>query len=995
MKKDQGSIFTIPAGCSFLDSLASNMVDETNGDFSSLSEFVVLLPTRRACRALRDSFLRILEGAPTVLPTMQPIGDSEETALVSDTADGFANADLPPAMPDTFRILALAKRIQSHKPRVPEGSTHVSQPDQALLLARELAGFLDLVQTERLDFASLSALVPDDLAMHWQETLGFLCDFTENWPLDVKRFGFLEPAERRNKILNARVQHWKRNPPSGCILAAGSTGSIPATSDLLATVASMPRGRVILPGLDLKSDEENWAAISKDSTHPQFGMARLLDRLKVKRKNVAVWGSLGECETRSRLILEAMRPATMTVAWQNLRKAKPLSTDGINLIECSNEAEEAGIVALLLRKQIEVEGKTAALVTSDRRLARRVAMALKRWNIDIDDSAGMPLAETFPAIFMRLIAEMIAEKFSPVSFLALGKHPLSAAGFNLGTFLSGIRKMDKLLLRGPKPSPGIAGIRDLLSTNDIKNQSSDIKDFLLNVIDEIGSRCQEMTSLDGVTVPLDNLVNSHIKVAESLAQTEAQTGAERLWAGVNGEALAKFFSELRTFAGIFSEVSLHNYPAVLNILMRRSTVRPRYGMHPRLNVWGPLEARLQTADCVVLAGLNEGNWPLEVGPDPWFSRPMRRSFGLPPAEQRIGLSAHDFSQLLAAPEVFLTRSRKVDGTPTVPTRWLSRIKAVLRASGQVPGLEVPDDWACWQVLLDRPDSFSPIEPPAPRPPVSVRPKKLSVTQIETLMRDPYGIYARHIIGLKKLEPLEADPGASQNGIIVHAVLDRYISHCANNKPTDELATLIRIGKEVFDQNTLRPSVKAFWWPRFCRIAEWFVEFERKRRSKVSQSLTERCGSIRLQTKYGSFELTARVDRIDQLVDGKLEIIDYKTGGIPSRGQVEIGLAPQLPLEAVITNQGGFEGLDGVRAPRVSALSHWKLTGGDPAGIVQTFETNVEMLAEEALAGVQALVEKFNDPSTPYSAIPVENRKPRHNDYAHLERILEWSSNYKK
>ena len=994
MFRPEDSIFTIPAERSFLDSLASQMIIETEGDLSHFSETIVLLPTRRACRALQDSFLRIREGVPTALPVMHAIGDIDEEELAFDSIAGIDIADLAPAMPDSHRILSLAKRIQSHSISLPEVPTNISSPDQALLLAVELARFLDMVQTERLDFAGLDTLVPEDLAMHWQETLGFLRDFTENWPLEVERLGFLEPAERRNRLLDARVQQWGKNPPAGPVIAAGSTGSIPATADLLALVARMPQGRVVLPGLDLLSDATNWAAISKDPAHPQFGMAKLLKRLKVKREDVAVWGHQSICEQRSRLILEAMRPAPMTAVWHNLGKSEPLPTDGLHLIECSDEAEEAGVVALILRKQLEVEGKTGALVTSDRRLARRVAMQLNRWKINIDDSAGVPLADTYPAIFMRLVAEMVAEKFGPVALLGLGKHPLAAAGFTVAGFRSGIRLMDRTILRGPKPAPGIEGIRSLLEANKSKSLDAPSKSLLANILDEFDIRCRPLIVLGDGKVPFSALVEAHIKVAEALAQTEDKVGAERVWAGESGESLAQFFSDLRLSASVFSDLSLNHYPAVLNILMRRTIVRPRYGMHPRLHVWGPLEARLQKADCIVVAGLNEGNWPLEVKPDPWLSRPMRRSFGLPVAEQRIGLSAHDFTQLLAAPEVFLTRSRKVDGTPTVPTRWLSRLNSVLRAAGNDSGLIAPDYWTRWQAMLDRPKFIKPVSPPAPRPPISARPKKLSVTQIETLMRDPYGIYARHIINLKKLEPLEADPGASQNGIIIHGVLDRYVSRFSDGPPPGDLQVLLKIGEEVFGECPMRPSVHAFWWPRFCRIAEWFVEYERARVNEVLKSFTEMQGSIKLETKNGPFQLTARADRIDQLTDGRLEIIDYKTGSTPTKKQVQNGLSPQLSLEALIASKGGFEGLNGQDIVGVGAFYYCKLGGGDPAGTVISFD-NLETLTEEALVGVQTLVEKFSDPATAYEAIPVPSRKPQYNDYEHLERILEWSGGSKK
>lgn len=988
MKESDTSLFSIPAGRPFVDSLAAGLLAEAEGIPLRLADVTILLPTRRACRALSGAFLRLRDGAPTVLPSMLPLGDTDEDGLALEEAPGLDLAELPPAMPDNRRVMALAERILKHRASQLEAPEYVSLPDQALLLAAELARFLDQVQTERLSFAGLDALVPEELAMHWQETLDFLRDFTERWPDEVETMGFLEPVERRNRLLAAKGRQWRARPPAGDVIAAGSTGSIPATADLLAVIAAMPNGRVVLPGLDLASDDENWTAIETDPTHPQFAMAQLLKRLGTTRKDVRLW--LPEDDDtgspRERLILEAMRPAATTTAWQSLKTVEPAALDGVSLLECANETEEAGVIALILRQVLEDEGKTGALVTGDRRLARRVAAALRRWNIDIDDSAGVPLSETPPAVYMRLVAEMIADGFGPVSLLGFGKHPLAAAGMTPGDFRGAIRALDRTLLRGPRPRPGISGLRAVMAGPAGETLYEETKRRFEALFETLDRRTAPMVALGEGPVALNALVDAHIEVAEALADTATESGALRLWAGENGEAMALFFADLRASADAFSDLALNHYPRVLDVLLGRNVVRPRHGKHPRLNIWGPLEARMQRADCLIVGGLNEGNWPRDPAPDPWLSRPMRQSFGLPAPEQRIGLSAHDFTQALSGPEVILTRAKKSDGAPTVPTRWLSRLQSVLHAGGHPDGLPVEHRWIDWQRALVRPDRQKPIDPPAPTPPVAARPRQLSVTQIETWMRDPYGIYARHILGLKKLDPLEADPGAAERGIIIHHALDRFLQEYREAPPADALAALLAIGEEIFGEARDRPAVRAFWWPRFQRIAAWFVDLESARRMDVSTSVTESRGSIAFETANGPFDLTAIADRIDRLKSGVLEVIDYKTGGVPTEKDVRLGYAPQLSLEAAIAAQSGFEGLDG--AP-VEALSYWRLTGGDPAGEVKTISGDVDALAGEALAGVRALVDMFGKRGTAYAAIPVPAYQPRYNDYAHLERILEW------
>ena len=988
------SVYTVSANRSFVDVLAAGLLDETADDKLRLADYTILLPTRRACRALTEAFLRQRGGAPLVLPALRALGDTDEEGMALEEMPGLDLATLPPVMPEIRRILALANRILAWRSAAAGEREFVSAPEHAFLLAGELARFLDQVQTERLSFEGLDVLVPEDLAAHWQETLEFLRHFTESWPLEVKALGFLEPIERRNRLLEAKARQWQDNPPDGEIIAAGSTGSIPATADLLTVIAGLPRGRIVLPGLDIQSNAENWSAIEREPTHPQFAMAHLLKRMGTERGDVAQWcveaSSEGDAhhETpRLSLLREALRPAETTPAWQSLDVIEPEALSGLSLLECANETEEAGVIALLLRHVLETEGKTGALVTSDRRLARRVAAALGRWNIVIDDSAGMPLSETPPAIFMRLIAALVAEDFAPVAFLAFGKHPLAAAGYKPENFRSLIRLFDRYILRGPRPSGGIGGLRGVLASADGRALNDDTKHSLDTLLDTLERCLVPVTELAEWEAPLNEIVDAHIAIAECLAATDTEAGAVRLWAGENGEALALFFAEMRASADAFSELSAGDYPVLLDVLLRRNVVRPRHGKHPRLNIWGPLEARMQQADCLIIGGLNEGSWPREPKPDPWLSRPMLKCFGLPLPEQRIGLSAHDFAQALAGPDVILTRARKVDGAPAVPTRWLSRLRSVLTAAGHGVGLTTPPQWIEWHQTLGRPEQTKRMLPPAPVPPLAARPRQLSVTRIETWMRDPYSIYARHILNLRKLDPLEADPGAADRGTIIHEALDVFMRKHSDHFPDDALASLLDIGREIFGASLARPAISAFWWPRFERIAEWFVEKERDRRTGIGETFSEAKGHIRISTANGPFTLTAIADRIDRRTGGGMEIIDYKTGSVPSRKEVEYGYAPQLSLEAAIATRGGFEKMD---VSDVDALAYWRLTGGDPAGEIRTFSNEDGALSEDAFLGLEKLLDIFSKAETAYQAIPAPAYRPRYNDFEHLERILEWA-----
>ncbi|MBT5459071.1 MAG: double-strand break repair protein AddB, partial [Rhodospirillaceae bacterium] len=733
---DHPTIYTIPPGLPFVDALALGLLERHADDPLALSAATILLPTRRACRALTEAFLRRSDGAALLLPRMLPIGETEEIdpLLAAEDEPGGRDAlDLPPAIPDLQRRLALSRLVLEQARTRDDGNL---SPARATRLAGGLADLLDQVQTERLSFDGLAALVPDDYAAHWQITLEFLVILTERWPAVVEALGCVDPAARRNALIEGQTASWRQNPPDAPVIAAGSTGSVPATADLLEVVATLPQGAVVLPGLDpdITADEDP----ALEATHPQFGMRKLLAKIGVAPTAVALWhsGLAPACnDARVRLIRAALHPPSEETVTHDFDGTGAL--DDVQFVACPGPQEEAGIIALALRRALETPGRTAALITPDRALARRVAAELGRWDIEIDDSAGTPLTDTPVGTYLRLTAACIAEALAPISLLALLKHPLAAGGRDVGVFRSLVRRLEQLVLRGPRPAPGFNGLRAALAECD------DVEE-VLDWLDGLESMAGAVTGLMARPGPVmvAELVMAHMIFAEALAASADQDGGARLWQGDDGDAAAGFVAELQESIGIFPPIDGADYPAFFETLMSGRTVRPRFGLHPRLHIWGLLEARLQHADLICLAGLNEGTWPTEPAADPWMSRPMRAAFGLPPPERRVGLSAHDFAQAFCAEEILITRAERVDGTPTVPARWLLRIENALIAAGdrdaarKFHGAGAPDNWLGWQAALDEPEAIRPMAPPTPTPPLTARPRRLSVTQIETWMRDP-------------------------------------------------------------------------------------------------------------------------------------------------------------------------------------------------------------------------------------------------------------------
>jgi ATP-dependent helicase/nuclease subunit B len=928
--------------------------------------------------------------------------------------------------------------MAARKQDLARGGARAIRLDQATQLAAELARLLDQVETERKNLSALDSLVPHDFAEHWQLTIDFLDILRRAWPDILAEEGAIDPAERRNRLLDLQRAVWEAAPPKTPVVAAGSTGSIPAAADLMHTIARLPQGAVYLPGLDRAPSAEDWQAIEQDPSHPQYGLAHLLKRFKIAREQVEDvpnlpppnWGRVGVGEAsddslppkrgfplstlprvgggessarqvRAAIVSAALLPAERTHGWKERTetldaRAVADAMAGVRRVDCQSEREEALTIAIALRRFIaERDDGLAALVTPDRKLARRAAAELKRWRIEIDDSAGQPLAQTPPGAHLLALCEAAESEWAPKPLLGLLKHPLSAARRTLGSLRRSARRLDRAVLRGPRPAPGWDGLRQAIegrTRGERPTLKEDAAAKLARVVSALERATEPMAGWREPMPPIERL-RALVAAAEALAATDEESGVERLWRDEAGEALSDFVHDaLLSFAGL-PPVPAEDFSALMLELLSGIAVRPRFGKHPRLAIWGPLEARLQQADLLVLGSLNEGTWPAESAIDPWLNRPMRQRFELPVPERKIGLSAHDFQQAMGAPSVLLTRAERVDGAPTVPSRWLLRLDAFLRCADE--GLPSRPQALERQLALaiDRPAKVEGGKRPMPRPGAARRPNKLSVTQIEAWRRNPYAIYARHILGLKRLDPLDQDPGAMDLGIAVHGALHEFTRKVPLALPADALALLCAEGDTAFRPYLDRPNVWAFWQPRFQRIAAWWLARERERRSpRMTAIATETSGALELQEVSPPFRLTARADRIDSFRDGTLAIIDYKTGQPPMQGDIALGFAPQLALEAAIALAGGF---DGVRGHAIAELAHWQLSGGRDGGADKPVNGDPMQLAAEARAGLIALASLFGREDAAYAATPDPQYAPRYDDYAHLARNSEWLSEREK
>lgn len=1014
-------VFTIPPTAPFLPTLLAAFVEgrlvpgfSPAADPLALAGATIYLPTRRAARAARDLFLDILGGEAVMLPRLAALGDIDEDELIFAEATGARSLDLPPPLEPLERRLLLAQLVlqwaRSPDMRgVGETALLARTPSAALALADALTHLIDDMVTRGVAWERLDGLVPDYVDPYWQLTLAFLKIARVHWPALLAERGAMEPAARRDALIAAEAARLQAAAPAP-VIAAGSTGSMPATAALLATIARLPQGAVVLPGLDTQLDEPSWRLIAgagdkatqepADAAvgHPQFAMQAFLTSIGMHRQEVIRLGGPAP-GARERLVSEAMRPAAASELWSAGFDAAEAAAAlaRICVIEAANAEEEALAVAVALREAVH-EGKVAALVTADRALARRVTGALERWNVAVEDSVGEALAATPPGVFARLAAEAALGGLPPVTLLALLKHPLLRLGAAKGTHAQAVSALERALLRGPRPRPGSRGLAAALAAFPAlraelhrADPRAALSERALRaataLVERLRAALSPLEALPNTALSFAEFAVRHRAVLTALTQGE---GVASPWTREDGTQLILALDAIAESDGARTlSVSPRNYPELFSAAIASRMVRKAPATRPQIRIYGLLEARLQSADRFVLGGLTEGSWPPQTRIDPWLSRPMRKELGLDLPERRIGLTAHDFAQALGAAEVILSRPAKRDGAPTVASRFVQRLAAVAGGPAWNDALARGQRYIAWARSLDRPSRIERIERPAPSPPRAARPRQLSVTEIEHWLRDPYTIYAKHVLRLAPLDAVDTPPGARDRGTAIHAAIGDFTALFATGLPADPEAELLAIGERHFAALSEYPEARAFWWPRFERIARWFAEWETQRREGLAAIHAEIGGRIPIDD---DFVLTARADRVEIGADGRVTLLDYKTGRVASVSQVRSGSAPQLTLEAALLRQGGFTNI--AHGASIAGLAYVRLQGGEPPGQTCDLDfktTTPDEEADKALASLRRVVLRFADAQEPYRSILRPTGKSQYGDYDHLARVREWSA----
>jgi len=960
-------IESIPFGLPFLKTLAQELASEYALQPIELAKVSVILPTRRSCRVLKNEFTQWSKTAKQTifLPKILVISDLIQPSLLDSEMSTALGAGI--SYDARFGLLMQLVKGQLSKNQNDRKVDH----HHAVQLTQALIELIDEMHTESADFEKITSLVPEDYSEHWKESLEFLRIISQFWPAILQDKTMHDHKALLNHGIQALIDKWKTNPTPYPVVMAGVTGSFPQARKLICEVARLNHGRVILSGFDHHLQEDAFEDMTP--AHPQYVYKNLLDDLKIDANQIK---RIGDSETT---LNHQNRLSLLSKSHENrlhaIGEAGLEFDEKLGLIECDSLREEALTVALLIRQGIEDPQKKIALITPHRPLADMVKTELLRWDIVPDDSAGYALIETALGAYFLLLNAVCLGRFSAASFLSLLKHPMTLYEYDSQHKEALCLMVEMSIFRQPLSPQTFDDFCARCESDLSDNQQYDALSQVLIVIKEYRQYLRG-------SYRLEKLVRAHESLMNGLALGVAFEEYEEK------QAFDDFLQNLKAASSDFGELAAQEYSTLISQLMSRHIVRQPQGYHSRVFVLGPMEARLQHFDRVIVAGVNEGIWPREKEDSPWLSRNMRRELGLPDQEQYIGFSALDFYSACAMEEVIITRTTKAGGAGTIPSRWVARLKICLDQLNSEQKSSPFQEFVRIAAQLAKEQGPIRIQQPCPMPPVHLRPRRLSVTDIEKLIRDPYQIYCKHILKIRPLNDLDVGLENTAFGNLIHNIFETFVKTTVQQKIPHTLEHLIEEGKRQFVPLWSYPMVKQFWWPQFVNIAEWFYQQDLRQREISKAHHVEIQGTVKIQSANGPFTVFGKADRIDVLNDHSLEVIDYKTGMIPTMKDVEQGIAIQLPLEGMIATWGGFSEIQS--GMPVSVMSYWVIKGRY-AGNERVELKKTEILSEQIETIIQDLAEQYDKADTKYTSIPRPEIAPTYNDYEHLSRIKEWDN----
>lgn len=992
-------VWTIPPGTDFLRALAETLAKETGLGAApdALADAIIYVPNRRSARVLARALFDAGGGKAILPPDIRTLGDIEADEAPSADA---ARSGLPPAMSAARRLGALTHLVQAFYAKAYEVTPPAAS---ALAAAQELSRLMEQAAlSETVDWDSLPGLAESaELALHWEQSVRFLGIISQSWPEWLAENGESDPFLRDIAAARIVAERWRTEPPEAPVLIAGSTGATPAGRILMKAAMALPKGLIVLPGLDTHADEDARAVIGRSASHPQHILFDTLRDLKVEPVDVAIWPGTdtgGKAEARRRMIHEALAPAEATADWRNTLKQLARSLDttvedfagdalsGLSVIETPDEAVEAETAALILRGIMEQPDATAALVTPDATLARRVSGVLKRWGLDVPPSSGSPLGQTTAGSLIGLCARWVLDPSEPVIMSAVLKHPF-VGGFE------GADVLDRFFLRGARNWRTLDQLAQSIRTRRDLDPYAGFSDAEQEIAERLALRLAEVfreTEADlSAALPMPGR-----KIAERIAALAANVSQTPFpWAGEDGRSATQMMEHVAELADYLAPMAPHAFAELIEADAARRTVSAGVAEHPRLAIWGPLEARLQSASHIILAGLNEDVWPQRPPADAFLPRRFREKLGLGDPEDRVGLSAHDFAQLACAPRVTLLHAGRRNDAPAVASRWVWRLKTLAEgALGEAgkdaltPSADNPLDWA--MALRDRgtdslPTDFS--AEPTPRKRPEGWPQRLSVTRVDTLQRDPYAIWAEQVLRLDRIEPMNAPLGPAPRGTAIHKALELFEADGTLKSRESLVSLLVENLSAAGEPEAVLAARRAV----LGQMADWYLGWRAQRHVDGKPKLEVK-GKLAFEIAGDPFTLSAMADRIERQPDGSLVIVDFKTGSPPSDKEIAAELSQQMPLQALIAAKGGYEGLP---AAPISGLEYVAFKAKPEARLVgqsRALQATPEELAAKAEEGLLRLIAAYRDNDAAFLSAPRVQFVKYDNGYNRLARRAEWA-----
>jgi ATP-dependent helicase/nuclease subunit B len=928
------NLLTVPAGESIAHLSAVHILARHTPE--TLAQAVVFVPNRRSVAVMRDAFAHELDGKATLLPRFIPLADIGDAllGLIGSAAFEILEA-IPVAMPLAQQRYILTQQVaifeRKHRP-------HVSL-DYAMTMADALMELQENIARAGVSItrAQLLDLMPKNYAEHWRDAIEFLAILTDVWPSIEQEMGVITATAHELRVMEALATYWAKQPPAYAVYAVGSTASQSVTAQLLKTIAHMPQGAVILPGIDPTMDAGEWEAIA--AGHPLFHLKQFLDGFAIPPANVTPLVNA----PRS-IWLEASVPPAFVPKWPVRILPDHRS---LRLIPCAQPEEEVRVISLLLREALENPAQHVALITPDERLMAQVASHMKRYDITVDRLNAGTLASTQIGSLWAVLLAALMEPERQLPLRSLLHHPLMA--------------IDPALRQGLEK--GWHGLNRSHAGHLPRHDAN------LNAHPNyaaLAAFVKQIYKLSSQTMSASGWVNACRSLLEA-------------WVEESGQAHDAVEAELAAiaYADGFGAMPIQDFAALLTDRLATPWRDAGLNTHPRIHLLTPVEARLQRFDCVIFANMVDDLWPGMHQPNPWMNLAASESLGLPDVAERVSLMAHDVLMLGSYGEVFLTYPRRAGGSPTTRSRFIERLLTLL-ASHRIAEADITAaHYASWAQMLYASDVYAPEAPATPRPTGAQRPRRLPVTDIEKLVKDPFHIYAKHVLGLRKLDEIDASPEASDFGSLTHKAAEELSRHWDAEKRPATQSELAQMAQHALRELSERPSIDIFWRARLKNGLHYVNHLEAEHRDALTHvACEEKIEQSFPLTGNEAITLYGRIDRVETRNTG-ITIIDHKTGQPPSQKEILDGRAPQLLAYSMLLGD------------RVEAVQYWALPRLGTQGDITQAEITPEILAQFEAKLRSALLTML-DEATPFLARPNGGDDRFGGDYDGISRWDEWA-----